>query len=656
MAAFPTLFSPIALGPVRLRNRIFNPPHGTGMSHDGQVTEDLIAYHEARARGGVGLIVLEGMTLHPTHAYPGAYLYAGDDAVIPGLARLAKACRALGTPVFGQLYHAGRSLRLSVDGSRPVAYSASNVPDERYRLVPAPMPNALVWEVIEAYEAAAGRLAAAELDGVEILASMGYLVAQFLNPRTNRREDEFGGSPDKRLRLLREILSRSRKAIGPDRALGIRVSLDEKTATGLDPETMTGICRALEADGDLDYFSVIAGSSGAPDGWIHVFPPMAVAPGYVASDAARLKQAIAKPVLVGGRINQPQIAEAILARGEADMVGLVRALIADPDFPAKAQSGRAADIRACIGCNQACVGHRLAHYPVSCIQNPVTGRERALGDLAPASAPRRVMVIGGGPGGMKAAAVAAWRGHAVTLHERAPQLGGQALLAQALPGRAEFGGVVTNLGRELELAGVVPVKGVAVTLEAIAHAAPDAVILATGAKPRLPQEVFDEVEVGGAHVVESWSVIRGEANVGGRVVIADWACDWAGLGLAEKLARDGCQVRLVSAGIVAGETIQGVVRDHWIGELHRLGVEMIPYGRFYGADDSTAYFQHMISGEPMLCEEVETVVTCFAPAAEDSLRGGLETLDLKLIVVGDAVAPRSVEEAVLEGFRAAAAL
>ena len=351
------LLQPIKLGPTQLKNRVFNPPHGTTLGHNGVVTDDLIAYHETRARGGVGLIILESMTLHPSYGFEEAFLYAGSDNIILGLKRLSDACRRHDTPVFGQLFHAGRAVRLSHDGSHPVTYSASDIPDERYRVVPMPMPNEMVWEMIESYASAAGRLAAAGLDGVEVLASMGYLIAQFLNPVTNRRKDEFGGSFDNRLRFLREILTSIRSTIGAEKTLGIRITLDEKVETGLDAGEVVKICEALEQDNHLDYFSIIAGSTAAPAGWVHVFPPMAVPHGFVADDASRLKQTVNKPVLVAGRINQPQLAESVLAKGKADMIGMARALITDPDFVNKIASNRANTIRACIGCNQACVGH-----------------------------------------------------------------------------------------------------------------------------------------------------------------------------------------------------------------------------------------------------------------------------------------------------------
>ncbi|MEM7562649.1 MAG: FAD-dependent oxidoreductase [Pseudomonadota bacterium] len=644
---FESLFQPLDLGPTQVRNRIFNPPHGTTLGHQGVVTDDLIAYHETRARGGVGLIVMESMTIHPSYGFEEAFLYAGSERIVEGLNRLGDRCRDLGTPVFGQLFHAGRAVRLSHDGSRPLAYSASDVPDERYRVVPVPMPNEMVWEIIQSYIDAAGNLADANLDGVEILASMGYLIAQFLNPYTNRREDEFGGSFENRMRLLREVIKGTRARIGPNRTLGIRVTLDEKAENAFSAEDMIAVCQALDADGQLDYFSVISGSTGSPSGWIHVFPPMAVEPGFVADDAARLKQAISKPVLVAGRINQPQLAAGIFDQGKADMIGMARALIADPEFVNKMKSDQIDDIRACVGCNQACVGHRLAHFPVSCIQHPYSGREFHLPRIAPAAEIKKVVVIGGGPAGMKAAVTAAERGHRVQLHEKAELLGGQVRLAEALPGRAEFGGVSSNLQQELKRTQVEIVLNSDLDEADFLALEPDYVIVANGAHSRLP-----EVEVDGIEMTDAWSIIKGNVKPGKNVAIADWSCDWSGLGVAEKLAREGHYVRLFSGGSVAGESIQGIVRDQWIGVLHQLGVEMTVFARLFGAQDSVVYFQHMTSGEAIICEQVDTLVTCYAPQSNrefdwlDNLSG------FQVTRIGDAIAPRTVEEAVLEGLKA----
>ncbi|MGD9741615.1 MAG: hypothetical protein AB7V53_03180, partial [Dongiaceae bacterium] len=243
---------------------------------------------------------------------------------------------------------------------------------------------------------------------------------------------------------------------------------------------------------------------------------------------------------------------------------------------------------------------------------------------------------------------AAERGHKVTLVERGRRLGGQVLLAEKLPGRSEFGGVVTNLMRELELAGVAVETGIDADRRFIEERAPEAVILATGAAPRaLPKDHAEE-----AQLVQAWAVVSGEANVGASVVIADWACDWVALGVAEMLARKGCRVRLASGGSVPGEQIQAIVRDQWIGDLHKLGVEMIPYARFFGADGETAFFQHMTSGEPILCESVDTVVINGPLQANRHLEETLAGFPRSMRVVGDAAQPRTVEEAILEGYEA----
>ncbi len=653
MSSFPHLFSPVDLGGLTIKNRLFFPPHGTSLVEDGKVGDRLVAYHEARAKGGVGLVIIEGMSMHPSFDNPSKYISGGDPDVVPGFSRLARSLHRHDCKLFGQLFHPGASNRASADGSKRAAFAPSDVPHDRYGLIPYPAPADWIWEVIEAYGRAGGHMREAGFDGVEVLASMGYLVAQFLNPRTNLRDDEFGGSFENRMRFLFEVLKVIRARTDAETVIGVRVSADEMAEEGLHVDETLDICDALDASGLVDYINVIGGYSGSASGWLHVFPSMAVPHGYWAPQAAAIRQRISKPVLVGGRINQPQLAEEVIAQGQADMVGMVRALICDPDLPVKAEKGRYDDIRACIGCNQACVGHRLSYYPISCIQHPETGRETQFAhNKSLASEPKKVLVIGGGPGGMKAAAIAAERGHDVTLVEKDSQLGGQARLAQMLPGREEFGGIVTNFEREMEVAGVKVERNLEADAAFVRERAPDAVIIATGALPRRPElEGAD-----GAHVVDAWSVIRGEANVGGSVVIADWACDWIGIGVAEKLARDGCRVRLAVNGIAPGAQINEIVRDHGIGDLHKLGVEVITHAGLFGADESSVYFQHTINREPIICDDVDTLVLAQGHNRVADLVGTLAAIGMPATLIGDALSPRTAEEAVLEGLKAAMAL
>jgi 2,4-dienoyl-CoA reductase-like NADH-dependent reductase (Old Yellow Enzyme family) len=648
----PHLFAPFTIRGQRFKNRIFSTGHMTVMLEDGYPTDQMVAYHRARAKGGAGLIILEAARVHVSGVSSRPAIRAYLDDCIPGYRRIAEACHPFGCRVFGQLTHPGREMAEAIDGTFAVAHAPSAIPNERFHVMPREMPISLISEIVAGFGAAAARMRTAGLDGVEVIASQGYLLAQFLNPRVNQRVDRYGGSFEGRLEFTREVLSAIRRAVSDETLLGIRLSGSEMEQDGLEPKEVQDIASALDADGVLDYFNVTAGSSAGLAGSVHIVPPMAIETAYTAPFSAAIKARVSIPVFVAGRINQPQIAEQVLASGQADMCGMTRAMISDPEMANKASVDKFEDIRACVACNQACIGHMLSGFPISCIQHPETGREREFGDLRPVNNPRQIIVVGGGPGGMKVASVAAKRGHVVTLYEASSSLGGQVNLAQLLPGRAEFGGVTSNLKREMELAGVSVKTNAKVDRDLIDRIDPAVVILATGAVP-IPaaNESVDE-----AHVVDAWQVLQGKTNVGANIVIADWRCDWIGLGLAEKLARDGCHVRLAVNGTTAGQMIPQYVRDKWLGDIHRLGVEVIPYVRLYGADSDTVYLQHTTSGEPILCEGVDTLVTALGHQANIDLANDLSDWQGELHLIGDCLAPRTVEEAVLEGLRTGASV
>jgi 2,4-dienoyl-CoA reductase-like NADH-dependent reductase (Old Yellow Enzyme family) len=650
MSALPTLFSPIVIRNLTIRNRIMSTGHDTTLPTAFVPNDALVAYHRARAAGGAGLIVMQVAGVHETARYTSHLLMATTDDCIPGYTRVADAVHAHGCALFGQLFHPGREIMESQDGTLPVAYAPSAVPNERFHVTPRAMSAAMIAEVIEGYAMAAHRLERAGLDGVEVVASHGYLPAQFLNPRVNLREDRYGGDEQARRRFLDDVVAAIRARTSPDFVVGLRISGDERDDEGL---TADDVMAALVAfDGRFDYYNVTAGTSAGIGSAINIAPPMTVAHGHLAPLSAAIKARVATPVMVAGRINQPQDAERLLAAGAADMVGMTRAMICDPEMPAKAREGRLDDIRACIACNQACIGHFHMGYPVSCIQHPETGRELTYGTLTPATSARRVLIAGGGPGGMKAAAIAAARGHDVILCEAGRQLGGQALLAQTLPGRTEFGGIVTNLAREMALAGVEVRPNQQVTRALVDQIAPDAVVIATGARPR-------GGAVAGAatgHVVNPWQVLRNEVNVGGSVLIADWSLDWIGMGIAEKLARDGCRVRLAVDGYMPGQRIHQYVRDQWAGVLHDLGVEVIAYARLYGIDERTVYCQHASSGAAMVFDDVDTLITNLGHESESALEAELAGWAGDLHVIGDALTPRTAEEAVFEGLKVAVRL
>ena len=648
MSRFPLLFSPLTVRRTVIRNRILSTGHQTWLAKGNVPSDELIAYHEARARGGVGLIVTEAARYHASSLSESPEIVAMTDACIPPFRRLADAVHAHGARIFGQLSHPGRVTRRSANGMRGVAYAPSAVPDNRFHTVPREMPADMIAEIVAAAGAAAARFRAAGLDGVEVLVSHGLLFAQFLNPAINRRTDSYGGARENRMRALTEALVTIRRSVGDDMIVGIRISAEELEPDGLEADEVIEVVKVLDQAGLVDYVNTTIGSMAGLGGSIHVVPPMEVAHAYVAPRAGAIRSAVRVPVFVAGRINQPQIAEAVLAAGQADMCGMTRALISDPDMPVKAGRGDLDDIRACIGCNQACIGHFHNGTPISCIQNPVTGRELTLSTPAPIRGRKRVLVAGGGPGGMKAAAVAAERGHEVILCEREARLGGQAQLAERLPDRAEFGGLITNLERELQRARVEVRRSTAVNRALVDAIAPDAIIVATGALPYRPELEGSEE----AHLADAWAVLKAEANPGSRVVIADWRCDWIGMGLAEKLARDGRHVRLAVNGLHAGQNLPFYLRDLWAGKLHKLGVEVIPYARLFGADRTTAYLVHSVTGEPIVCEEVDTVVLALGHAAETKLEQELADVGLPMHLVGDCLSPRTAEEAIYEGMMA----
>ncbi|NVZ57857.1 FAD-dependent oxidoreductase [Pseudomonas edaphica] len=645
-AAFPHLFEPLVLRGKRLKNRIMSSGHDTSMPTDNRVNAQLIAYHRARAEGGVGLIVLQVAGVHDSARYTSHVLMATDDACIDGYRELADICHAQGTVVLSQIFHPGREIMESADGLLAVAYSASGVPNERFRVMPRALDQAMIDEIVSGYAAAAKRLHQAGIDGVEVVASHGYLPAQFLNPRVNRRTDDYNGVLEQRLRFLREIIAAVRAATDPQFIIGLRISADERDSEGLTESESLEAVQHLQTQ--LDYVHIVAGTSASTGGAVHIVPPMAIAAAYLTDAAATFKASLSIPLFVTGRINQPQEAELILARGQADVCGMTRALICDPLMPAKTLDGRAEDVRACIACNQACIGHFHKGLPISCIQHPETGRELHFGNLQPTLKRRRIMVVGGGPAGMKAAAVAAQRGHDVTLFEARGQLGGQVLLAQLLPRRSEFGGASTNLQREMTLAGVRVLRNTRVDRALVAQEQPDHVIIATGAEPYWPA-----FERGGElQVVDAWQVLRDQVTLGRSVVVVDWRCDWIGPGIAERLVRAGHQVQLAVNGTHCGENLPLYVRDQLAGELHRLGIPIIPYARLYGCDDSTVYLQHSASGEPMLLENVDSLVLCQGHQPVDTLGTALAGL-VPFERIGDCLAPRTAEEAIYEGLKVA---
>ena len=318
-SAFPHLFEPLQIRGKRLKNRIMSSGHDTSMPTDNLVNEQLIAYHRARAEGGVGLIVLQVAGVHDSARYTSHVLMATDDACIDGYRRLAETCHAHGTVVLSQIFHPGREIMESADGLLAVAYAPSAVPNERFRVMPRALDQDMIDEIIQGYADAARRLHQAGLDGVELVASHGYLPAQFINPRVNRRTDGYNGELEQRLRFIREILGAMRASTDAEFIIGLRISADERDPEGLTEDESLAAVQLLQ--GQLDYVHIVAGTSASLGGAVHIVPPMAVEAAYLAREAGTFKAGLSIPLFVTGRINQPQEAELIVARGQADVCG-----------------------------------------------------------------------------------------------------------------------------------------------------------------------------------------------------------------------------------------------------------------------------------------------------------------------------------------------
>lgn len=647
---FPHLFEPITLGARTIRNRIVSSGHDTVLDDHGAIGDDLVAYHEARAQGGCGLIVLQVSGVHETARYTNHVLMATDDSSIPGYRAVAEAVHRHGATIFAQLFHPGREVMDGERGMAPRAVAPSDTPQERFKVVPEALSTEVIKEIIAGYASAAKRITDAGIDGVEIVASHGYLPIQFFNPRVNTRTDEYGGSPASRRRFLAEVVAGVRAAVGPDVVVGLRISGEEKTEDGLVATEILDLIEHLDSLECLDYFSITAGDSSTLQGAVHIVPSMQIDPAYAASLSEQVKKITDKPVMVAGRINQPHEAEKAIAEGRTDMAIMTRAMICDPEIANKSGRDAVDEIRACIGCNQACIGHFQMGVPISCIQYPESGRELTFLPRPRVRTRRRVLVIGGGPAGLKAAAVAAEAGDDVVLCEREPHLGGAVLLAQELPYRSEFGGAATNLSAEARRAGVDIRTSTTVTQQILDEVAPEHVIVATGAKQRMPHIEIDD----GAFVIGARDYLNTQPILPtGRVLVTDWKGDWIGLGIALRLAEARVPVTLATAANFAGAAIQQYTRTLLMSQALRAGVDFVNDARLVGVDAETGYLQST------LCEivhEVDGVAATIVSGAPQSVIPDLDFGSASVHTIGDALAPRTVEEAVFEGLEAANSL
>jgi mycofactocin system FadH/OYE family oxidoreductase 2 len=647
------LFSPLQIGPITVRNRVVFSAHLTNYAVDGLPSEQHAAYLAARAKGGAGLIITEEHSTHPTDWPYEKLIHGFNSAVIPGYRRITDAVHAYDVPILAQLNHNGG--QASSMFSRLPVWAPSALPDPLFREVPKAVDLHEIREIVAGYGLVADHCAQGGFDGVELQCSHSSIVRGFLSPATNERTDDYGGSLAGRARILLEIIDVVREAIGPGRALGVRLCGDELIEGGTRIDEAVAVARLVEAQGKVDYINTSIGVATATLFMIEA--SMHVPANYAAYIPAALRQAVDLPVIGVGRFKDPLQADRALAAGTCDLIGVVRGQIADPDFVAKARAGEASSIRTCLSCNQECVGRMGLNRWLGCIENPRTGRESITLPL-PRRRGRRVVVVGGGPAGLQAATTAATRGHEVTLLEREPRTGGQVAVAASVPSRAEFLDIVRNLLSECQRTGVDVRTGVNADAAAIRALSPDAVIVATGARPARPPWAGDNTRV-----VDVRDVLEGRAAPDGDVVVVDDLGFHQATSVAELLADRGASVEIMTPGMVVGQDL-GITLDMegWLMRAHAKRivqstdlVVMSATAREDGEGVTLTLLHHPTGGErSRSCDWV--VVATHQQPVDELWRELLDDPALEVHRIGDALAPRRAHSAVIEGHRVAVAL
>ncbi len=640
---FKYLFSPLQIGKVVVPNRISFSAHLTNLAEHNLPSEKHMYYLAERAKGGAGLIITEEQSVHPTdHSYE-KLLDAFKPEVIPGYRRICRAVHEYETKIFAQLNHNGGQ----GDGSysRLPVIGPSPVPDFMFREVPKEMEIEDIREVIEYFCRAASHVREGGFDGIELQIGHSSLMRQFLSPLTNLRADDYGGSPENRMRFPLEVIGAVRRTVGADYTPGIRLCADEMVQGGLTLEDTREMARRFEATRKIDFIDL---SLATFYNLYLVGASMHSPLGYTIPLSAGIKEVVELPVFCTGRINDPVMAERVLADGQADMIGMVRAQICDPEMANKAREGRLEEIRSCVADNQGCYGRVGLNKTIGCIQNPNIGfeKDRGAGSIKPAPIKKKVLVIGGGPAGLRAAVVAAQRGHTVTLYEKADKLGGQVNIAALGAGREEIGAVIRNEENQLKLLPVEIVLNKEVTAEFVMEQNPDVVIVATGSVPKeSPLPGAD-----GPHIFNVWQALLNEKDVGEKVLFIDNDGHHQATATAELLAERGRKVHIVTSSPTIGSEL-GPPQDSYLSHqrLAQKGVTFTPDFAVVEIKGLEVNGLNFYSNEWQTFSDYDSVVYALGNRAEDGLYKALKGRVKELYRIGDCVAPRKIDMAILEG-------
>ena len=662
---YPRLLGPGKIGRHETKNRVWMTSHATLLVKDHLFTDAHVDYYVERAKGGAAVITMEAMAVHEsTQPYPGK-AFAFDPRMIGEFRKIAAAVHNHGTLILAQAWHRGRQTN-SVTSRVPV-WAPSAIPCSVYREMPKVMELEDIEKIIHGYRLTARHAIEGDLDGIELgAASHGYLLNQFLSPATNHRGDEYGGSLENRMRIVMRIIDAAREEVGTDAIVGLRLNSDDGMQGGLGPVEWAEIAKHLAATGKLDYISC---SQGTYLNRMMIYPTSPEEHGFQMAATRQVKASIDLPVVGVGRITTPDEAEAILRAGDCDFVGMTRALIADAFWVRKAEQGHADKIRPCVGANW-CMESIFAHAPIACIHNPSVGREKQLSEeqVIPVATARNIAVVGSGPAGLRAALTASRRGHKVTLIERSSELGGQVAWMGRVQSARELADTAGWLIAQLRDTDVEIYRDSEATVELLTEAGYDAVIVATGAtqlkhgwSPLQPAR-WDGPEMAGAG--QTWVYSCGEVlgltqplrdgkatGKAGRAVVVDTLGARQGVLTAEYLARAGWQVQFVTQLGQAAPNL-AASRD-WgkaYGSLRRLGVVFTTDHDLTSIGEHSVSFLDVFTKESKTIADVDALVLVNGAVAQNRLFHELRSArkDLEVHLIGDALAPRRINDAIFE--------
>jgi len=642
------IFEPLQVGPVELPNRVVRTAHGGIEAFQQIMGDDYIAYHAARAKGGCGLTILGACSVHPSSRLYEYGLFR--DNVVADYQRLMAKVRPHPMKVFAQLWHGG-NLYNAYDGGP--SWGVSDIPGMMGN-VPLRMTEEMIRELIDAYVQCAIRARDGGLHGVEIHAAHGYLPQQFLSPYLNDRTDQWGGSFENRIRFLKEVLRGVRKAIGGELAISMRLASSDMPG-GLDVEQNQQVLRSVQQEGLIDMVNVSRGDYYRMDTMVGA---MQNPTGYEVPTSGVIASVANVPRLLAGRFRTLDDAEQLIRDGEADLVSMVRAHIADPDLVNKTREGRGLEVRPCIGCNQQHRGGRFG-----CAVNPAAGAEDRLSEdfIVKTTAPKKVLVVGGGPAGMEAARTAANKGHKVVLCEASPALGGMINVARRAPQSANIGDIVVWLEQEIYRLGVEVRLNTYVDAADIEAEGADHVIIATGSMPRMDgqQYTYPTQQVNGVeqpHVVSSIDVMMEPRKWGKTAVVLDTVGDYEGLAVMEELLTKGVKVTYVTPATALAEKSE----RHWPAyeRFLQLG-EFDVKARHHLVEvkkDQVLIRPHLGAQQQLTAIPADTVVLITPNQPLRELYEELKDKVANINLVGDARQPRSLLHAIWEGHGIARAI